>query len=99
MNLQGFKDSLSGKIPPGSLSPFLIALWYDAAGDWPAAHGMVDGLGGPEAALVHAYLHRKEGDNGNAGYWYRKAGMEPVNASLEEEWLMLVNRFLKSNDI
>jgi hypothetical protein len=40
----------------------------------------------PEGAWVHAYLHRKEGDDGNAGYWYRRGGKPPASGSLDAEW-------------
>ena len=43
---------------------------------------------------VHAYLHRKEGDEPNAGYWYRRAGREFHRATLEEEWQALVEGLL-----
>ena len=39
----------------------------------------------PEAAWVHAHLHRVEGDLSNAGYWYRRAGKPQVTDDLEEE--------------
>jgi hypothetical protein len=39
-----------------------------------------------EAAWVHAYLHRVEGDLGNAGYWYRQAQKRPATAALNAEW-------------
>ncbi len=29
---------------------------------------------GVAGAWVHAYLHRKQGDTSNAGYWYERAG-------------------------
>lgn len=29
---------------------------------------------GPEGSWVHAHLHRKEGDQGIAAYWYGRAG-------------------------
>jgi hypothetical protein len=35
---------------------------------------------------VHAYLHRKEGDAANAGYWYRRAGKPAATVSLAAEW-------------
>ena len=35
---------------------------------------------------VHAFLHRKEGDLSNAGYWYRRAVREPHKGPLEDEW-------------
>jgi hypothetical protein len=50
---------------------------------------------GADAAWVHAYLHRKEGDLGNAGYWYRRAGREPARDSLEEEWKAIAGALLK----
>jgi hypothetical protein len=74
--------------------PELLALWYDAKDDWKSAHDQVDQLSGKNAARVHAYLHRKEGDLWNADYWYSKAGEKRPNLSLEEEWEELVNRFL-----
>ena len=39
-----------------------------------------------EAAWVHAYLHRKEGDLGNADYWYRRAGRTRPDTPLDAEW-------------
>lgn len=74
--------------------PELLALWYDAKDDWKSAHDQVDQLSGKNAARVHAYLHRKEGDLWNADYWYSKAGEKRPNLSLEKEWEELVNRFL-----
>jgi hypothetical protein len=94
MDINSFRESLSAKLPPGSFPPYLTALWYDAKGDWNAAHNEVDDLEGKDAAWVHAYLHRKEGDQGNAGYWYRRAGKEPCLLSLQEEWTELVSVFL-----
>ena len=38
------------------------------------------------AALVHAYLHRREGDLSNANYWYLTAGESAFNGTMEEEW-------------
>ena len=75
-------------------SPILLALWYDGHGDWESAHAQVDQLPGKSAARVHAYLHRKEGDQWNADYWYGKAGEKRSNVSLAEEWRELVGRFL-----
>jgi hypothetical protein len=90
MNLEAFTKTLSDASPPASFSACLAALWYDAKGDWNRAHEQVDDLDGKQAAWVHAYLHRKEGDVGNAGYWYRRAGKEPAKVSLKEEWEELV---------
>jgi hypothetical protein len=79
MTINSFTESLSTDSPPKNLSPELNALWYDAKGDWHAAHDLIDDMDGKDAAWVHAYLHRKEGDIGNAGYWYRRAGKEVSN--------------------
>ena len=46
-------------------------------GQWDEAHRIVASMDSPEAAWVHANLHREEGDTGNAAYWYRRAGKEP----------------------
>lgn len=86
MNLTAFKESLSQTSPPDYLSPYLLALWYDAKGDWKAAHELVDGMEGKQAAWVHAYLHRKEGDQWNANYWYTRAGRTMPELSLAAEW-------------
>ncbi|MDD5198632.1 MAG: hypothetical protein PHC88_02420 [Terrimicrobiaceae bacterium] len=71
---------------PTGLSNALTALWCDAHGDWNKAHRLVQDDAGPDAAWVHAYLHRKEGDEGNAHYWYRRARRDFFNGSLEDEW-------------
>jgi hypothetical protein len=49
------------------------------------------------ASWIHAYLHRKEGDNGNARYWYNRAGKEMPQVSLEEEWNKIVSSLLKES--
>jgi hypothetical protein len=71
---------------PAGLPAPLRALWQDAAGQWEAAHGLVQDDDSADAAWVHAYLHRKEGDAGNAGYWYARAGRERFSGTLTEEW-------------
>ncbi|MDW3196150.1 MAG: hypothetical protein R8G66_27510 [Cytophagales bacterium] len=69
------------------------ALKLDKEGDWQGAHDLVDQLGGQDAAWVHAYLHRKEGDQWNADYWYRRAGQSSFSGSLDEEWEQLWELF------
>lgn len=55
------------------------------AGDWEAAHTIAQDDPSPEAAWLHAHLHRLEGDEGNAAYWYRRAGRDPFPGSPEDE--------------
>ena len=90
---QLFMDSLSADTPPAHFSTILKSLWFDAKGDWQRAHDLVDQLGGQDAAWVHAYLHRKEGDSWNADYWYARAKKVRPHVTLEVEWESLVNHF------
>ncbi|WP_121811781.1 hypothetical protein [Mucilaginibacter kameinonensis] len=92
--LAEFKASLTAEQPDGRLSVLLKSLWYDGKGDWHQAHAQVDHLGDQASAWVHAYLHRKEGDIGNADYWYSRARQIRPNISLGEEWEQLVLHFL-----
>jgi hypothetical protein len=93
MTAADFKSSLSGSAPASNISPPLAALWWAAKGDWGRAHAIVQEEKGVDAAWVHAYLHRIEGDLGNAGYWYRR---EPVAAgSVEAEWDQIVSALLE----
>jgi hypothetical protein len=94
MVFQEFRGSLDGTRPPDEASPLLIALWWDARGDWARAHEIAQDVESPDGAWVHAYLHRKEGDDGNAGYWYRRAGKSYSRASLEAEWEEIVRALL-----
>ena len=86
MNLDAFKDSVAGDAPPAGVSLALQALWWDAKGDWNKAHECAQARDDAAGMSVHAYLHRKEGDQDNAGYWYRRAGKSPATVSLGEEW-------------
>jgi hypothetical protein len=90
MDVEAFRASLLEGAPPAGLGRALEALWHEARGDWDKAHKLAQGaVGGAEdtaGAWVHAYLHRVEGDQGNAGYWYRRAGRPPCRAPLAEEW-------------
>lgn len=65
---------------------YIEALETERGGDWDKAHRIVQELNTPEAAWIHAYLHRVEGDLGNAAYWYRRANKPECRATLEEEW-------------
>ena len=87
MNLQDFRRSLSEAQPPAGMSPALMGLWWDAKQDWNRAHESALQDEGPDGAWVHAYLHRKEGDAENAGYWYGRAGKTAPQGSFENEWL------------
>jgi len=88
-----FLQSLKDDTPP-SLTPHLKALWYDAKDDWNRSHQLVQDIEDADASWIHAYLHRKEGDEGNAGYWYHRAGRKFPSVSLEEEWNQMLDAML-----
>jgi hypothetical protein len=92
--LTEFQASLIAEEPDRGMAVQLKSLWYDAKGEWHKVHAQVDHLDDRESAWVHAYLHRKEGDIGNADYWYRKAGKVRPDVLLQEEWTALVDHFL-----
>jgi hypothetical protein len=86
MTLAELKRSVAKAKPPADLAPALAALWWAAKDDWDRAHALVMDEGGKDAAWVHAYLHRHEGDLDNARYWYRQAGQAPSRDRLPAEW-------------
>ena len=94
MRLADFKASLSGAAPAPDLVAPLAALWWMAKGKWDDAHKIVMDEETAEAAWVHAYLHRVEGDPGNAGYWYRRANQPVAKDSLDAEWERIVSALL-----
>ncbi|HUI84738.1 MAG TPA: hypothetical protein VL240_10965 [Candidatus Binatia bacterium] len=98
MTLEEFRASLSRDEPPRNLGPALAGLWWDARGNWKQAHESAQQDEGPAGAWVHAYLHRKEGDSANAGYWYRRADRTPAQSSLEEEWLAITQSLLSAGE-
>jgi len=97
MKIEEFKQSLTAKNPPAGLTPALTALWWDARGEWEKAHSHPQDHEGSSRAWLHAYLHRKEGDRGNARYWYRKAGKNFSEESLAEEWLSIILELLRQS--
>jgi hypothetical protein len=96
MTIDELRATLQAEAPPAGLSPLLKALWWDAKGSFDRAHEIAqDESGGKEAAWVHAYLHRKEGDRANAGYWYRQAHQTAPEGSSDEEWRHIANVLLQ----
>jgi len=98
MSFTEFEKSLANEAhPPASLSGPLRALWLDAKGDWPGAHAQaqVDEGNARASAWVHAYLHRKEGDEANAAYWYTRAGRPTATGEMAAEWREIAQELLK----
>ena len=95
MDLATFTASLADPAPPPDLPDPLHALWHAARGEWDAAHAIVQAReGDPPHDWVHAHLHRVEGDLGNAGYWYRRAGKPVARGDLAAEREAIVAEML-----
>ena len=90
-----FQETLHNEMPEKEWSNGLQALWYDAKGDWESSHDIAQEMYNSLGSWIHAYLHRKEGDQYNAGYWYRKAKRPFPQESLETELQQLVEYILE----
>ena len=98
MTLAEFKATLAASAPPADLGAPLVALWHDGRGDWETAHGVAQDIDDRTGAWIHAYLHRKEGDAGNAAYWYRRAGRPVASNSLAAEWEEIATALLAGGE-
>jgi len=96
MTADQFRNSVASQIPPEGIAAPLLALWWDAKGEWARAHDLVDELETADGMAVHAYLHRKEGATSNADYWYARAGRKFQRPTLDAEWEALVAGLLPS---
>ena len=95
MSLADFTESLKNQSPGKELDPILQSLWYAGKGDWNTAHDIAQEIHTTDGSWVHAYLHRLEGDVGNAAYWYQKAKRPLPTISVEKEWEEVVLFFLE----
>jgi hypothetical protein len=94
MTLDEFRGTLKYDAPPAGMEDGLAGLWWDAKGDWTRAHESAQRDEGVAGSWVHAYLHRKEGDAGNAGYWYGRAGKKAAQVPLDQEWAEIARALL-----
>jgi len=94
MDIDSFRASLQRPEPPDGLTPLLKALWHAARDEWDAAHRIAQDDGSADGAWVHAHLHRVEGDESNAGYWYRRAGKPHCKSDLDTEWAAIAEALL-----
>ena len=95
MTVDDFEQSLRDDAPPEAMPPLVRALWYDRRGDWTRVHEIAQDIESTEAAWVHAYLHRREGDASNATYWYRRSGKPIERGSLDDESRAIVANLLR----
>jgi hypothetical protein len=95
MTFSEFKQSLMQASPPGNLNILLKAMWYDGKEDWESAHNLAQEVNTNDGSWVHAYLHRKEGDTGNAQYWYHRAKRNMPSYSSQQEWEAISKELLE----
>jgi hypothetical protein len=95
MDYSFFNHTLDMGAPPEDFSDELKALWWERKNYWDKAHEIVQHLPGNDAAWVHAYLHRKEGDQMNASYWYKNAGKTMPDSELNEEFREITKYLLE----
>lgn len=93
MTFEDFKNSLTQPNPP-AVSDLLKALWFEGKGDWESAHNIAQDIHSNDGSWIHAYLHRVEGDLGNASYWYSRANRKMPASSLKDEWSAIVKELL-----
>ena len=98
MTVEEFRQSLSQTDAPAGAPNALRAMWEDAKGNWSGAHAIAQEIDDRTGSWIHAYLHRKEGDLANAGYWYRRAGQPVARDTLEEEWERIVSTLLRAGN-
>lgn len=94
MEIREFLESLGEANPPSGVSSCMNALWHYRKGNWQKAHEIVQDQHTSDAAWIHAFLHRDEGDLWNADYWYRRAGKSRPKLPLEKEWLLIVEALI-----
>lgn len=90
------QSATNGAGEPTGLNVTERALWLARAGRWDEAHDLCGEVPEPTGSWIHAWLHREEGDYGNACYWYARAKRQapPAEASLDEEWFDIAREVL-----
>lgn len=94
MTFDDFIASAELDVPPSGLSDELRALWFAEKGDWHGSHDIAQDIHSSNGSWIHAYLHREEGDIGNASYWYSRAGKPVGSGDLAVERHELIRHFL-----
>ena len=96
MDYKSFIESIPKKNPPNIDSELLVAMWNALKGNWDTAHEIVQEIDSLEAAWIHAYLHRVEGDMPNAKYWYKRAKHDTLNLTLDQEAETIIKDIIRN---
>ena len=96
MTLENFAQSVDlDPDPPEELNEVLKSLWLTKKGRWHEAHDIAQDIPTKLGSWIHALLHTIEGDLGNAGYWYAKAGKQGIRVDeIDAEWERIVSSIL-----
>ena len=97
MKYDNFIKSLKNNSPPSDISAPIKSMWYAKKGDWDMAHKIAQDIKTVLGSWIHAYLHRIEGDESNADYWYKKANVNQINANLDDEANQIIKHILDLN--
>ena len=92
-----FIQSLKNNSPPIGISKPMQAMWYAKKGNWYKAHQIAQNITSDSGSWIHAYLHRVEGDESNARYWYNRANIKPINTDFNEEAKRIITHILDLN--
>ncbi len=96
MKRTDFDQSLIKDAAPPESAPLPIAaLWWLCNQNWHKAHDLIDTAPGTDVAWIHALLHRMEGDQGNANYWYARAGRQAEGLTIGRELESILGYFLE----
>lgn len=93
LSLDNFLSNCEATLPPES-DPVLLCLFHINQDQWHKAHDIVETINSNYGSWLHGLLHRIEGDEWNARYWYRQAGKEGYQKSISEEWLQIARTYL-----
>lgn len=98
MTFEEFRQSIDANDePPAGLSPELRSLWFAKANRWEEAHDIAQDIPTRSGSWIHGLLHAIEGDFGNSGYWYHRAGEAPIGADdIDREWKRIALAHLAS---
>ncbi len=96
VNLEEFNSTLNAAKPPVEWPNYIQALWWACKEDWHTAHNLVDQSTDLKSKWIHAHLHRVEGDQWNANYWYRQANKSMPITSFKEERTAILSTLLSS---
>ena len=100
MKVEDFLESTQrDDAPPEGLTPELRALWLTKADRWEEAHDIAQEIPSKTGSWIHGLLHAIEGDFGNSGYWFSRAGEPAIRADqIEGEWERIVRDQLEEEN-